>query len=68
MSSTLELNDNALLSLSLREHAQTCSELAERYPPTNKWQNYWMSRADRCRALAMHFERLNELDASRTVQ
>lgn len=57
----LELDDNALTALALREHAQTCDEIALKYSPAADNadnRRIWIERAQRCRILAVGYERI----------
>lgn len=57
----LEMNDDALTAMALREHAQTCEDIAGRYslaPAGTKNRQAWLTRAARCRELALHHERV----------
>jgi len=51
----LELDDNALIALGLREHAQTCDEIASKYNSGSDGRAAWKRRADRCRDLANRY-------------
>lgn len=56
----LEMDDDQLTALALREHAQTCDDIAQRYVTTEegkKNRQTWQRRAERCRALAEQHER-----------
>lgn len=48
----LEMDDNQLIAMSLREHAQTCDDIAEKYAAKSDGRIAWKRRADRCRELA----------------
>jgi hypothetical protein len=56
----LEIDDNTLTALALREHAQTCDEVAQKYAPGADNRHVWIERAHRCRLLAVGFERIAE--------
>ena len=51
-----ELSDNELIALGLREHAQTCDEVAAKYQHNSDNRQGWKRRADRCRDLALRYE------------
>lgn len=57
----LEMDDDTLTAMALREHAQTCDDIAGRYTLTaagHKNRQSWLNRAARCRELALHHERI----------
>lgn len=56
----MELDDNALIALGLREHAQTCDAIAEKYRYDSPNRATWMRRADRCRDLANRYHAASE--------
>lgn len=55
------LSDHELIALALREHAQTCEEIAHQRSPTAK---SWSDRATRCRELAQKHEHLAKFEVS----
>lgn len=54
------LSDHELIALSLREHAQTCEEIAHQRPSTTAPS--WLERARRCRELAKKHEHLAKFE------
>ena len=52
----LEMADNTLIALALREHAQTCEEIAAKYAVGSDGRQAWTRRAERCRDLARRYE------------
>ncbi len=62
-----ELTDNALIALGLREHAQTCDEVAAKYQRDNDNRQGWKHRADRCRDLAARYEAAASIEKPRNL-
>jgi len=58
----LEMDDNTLIAMSLREHAQTCEDIANKYPIGAENRVAWMRRADRCRDLAKRYTSAAEVE------
>lgn len=56
----MELDDNALIALGLREHAQTCDAIAAKYRHDSPNRAAWKKRADRCRDLANRYAAASE--------
>ncbi len=61
---TAAISDNTLTALALREHAQTCDEIAIRHPPGSAAAKRWVDRAQRCRDLATRHDKLSKLNQS----
>lgn len=52
----LDLDDNALIAIGLREHAQTCDRIAEKYNYGHPNRAVWIARAARCREIAVRYD------------
>lgn len=52
----LEMDDDTLTAMALREHAQTCEDIAARYTVGADGRGAWSKRAERCRQLARQHE------------
>ena len=52
----LEMDDNTLIAMSLREHAQTCEEIAAKCAFGSESRGAWGRRAERCRDIARRYE------------
>lgn len=62
-----ELTDNELIALGLREHAQTCDEVAAKYRHDSDHRQGWKLRADRCRDLAARYEAAAQIEKPRNL-
>ncbi len=60
----LEMDDNTLIAMSLREHAQTCEEVAAKYVAGSEGRGAWGRRAERCRDLARRYENAAKVERS----
>lgn len=52
----LEMDDDTLTAMALREHAQTCEDIAAKYATGSPNRGAWGKRAERCRELARRHE------------
>jgi len=50
----MEMDDDTLTAMALREHAQTCDDIAAR--ASSEGRKAWTRRAERCRELARRHE------------
>lgn len=66
----LEMDDNTLIAMSLREHAQTCEDIAAKYASGSDGRGAWGRRAERCRDMARRYEtaaKVEKVTAARCV-
>lgn len=50
------MDDDTLTAMALREHAQTCDDIAQKYTAGSDGRGAWIRRAERCRELARRHE------------
>jgi hypothetical protein len=63
----LDLDDNALIALGLREHAQTCDHIAQKYNYGHVNRAAWTARAVRCREIAVRYETASNASKPRNL-
>lgn len=56
----LDMDDNALIAHALREHAQTCDDIASKYHVGASNRAAWQKRAEHCRTLARQYAAASE--------